>query len=59
MLDDAGFRPGDDLFLYGTEAEAPIVRNAMTALPYLADVLPRQQMSDDAFLAISACGRWA
>lgn len=49
MLDEAGFRPGDDLFLYGTEAEAPIVRNAITALPYLADVLPRQQMSDDAF----------
>ncbi|GAN68431.1 glucosyltransferase domain-containing protein [Acetobacter orleanensis] len=48
QLDDAGFQKGDDLFVYGTEAQAPIVQNAIAGMPYLAELLPRQQISDDA-----------
>ncbi len=48
-LDDAGFRTGDDLFIYGTEAQAPIVQNAIAGMPYLARALPRQKMTDDGF----------
>lgn len=47
ILNDAGFKTGDDLFIYGNEREAPVVRNAVTIFPILAKLLPRQGLHDD------------
>ncbi|EHH67831.1 glucosyltransferase domain-containing protein [Gluconobacter morbifer] len=47
VLDDAGFKKGDDLFIYGDEASSPVVRNAVSAFPVLARLLPRQGLHDD------------
>ncbi len=47
MLENVGFEPGDDLFLYGHEIQSPIVHNAIVAMPVLGPLLPRQGIHED------------